>query len=267
MDAPLPLRRTIPRAAGAMLLPCLIGIGARMAGADMVVFLTATIVASILGLMVAIASLGMRRSWAMVVAILLYAVVPLIAAGVLTEARAIGSILDAPGDRIGQRPLAARFRFTDGAAPRAELAEVVTVVGNWFSRRGGPGRRQDTYAVAPVGPPGWTPDQPVPAVALAASRRELSRRVPGHDAWATQGGLLRLLDEDLLSRAVRQALARRGLAPADGLVTGAWVPGPGRARLEAMLPALTVLGAALAVVLGLALFDRGIPPRRAGRRA
>lgn len=262
MDDPRPIRRAIPTVAGAMLLPFLLGLGARMAGVDAIEATVATIVASVLGLVVTLRRLGAGRAWALVTTILLVTGIPFIAATILTEARAIGPILDVPADQAGRHGLAAGFVFTDGAAPRTELAEVVTVVDSWTMRRGGESRRQDTYAVAPVVPPGWTPAEPVPAVVVLASRHEHSRRVPDQASWSAPGGLLRLLDEELQTRAVRRALRQRGLTAADELVIGTWEASPGWARLDAMLPPLLLLGAGLLAVLGLAAFERARPADR-----
>jgi hypothetical protein len=107
-----------------------------------------------------------------------------------------------------------------------------------------------------VVPPDWSADQPVSAVALVASRHEYSVRVPEHPAWSEPGGLLRLLHDDLQTRAVHRALRQRGLERSAGLVIGVWVPNPGMARLEAALPALTTVGVAFLVLFGVAVYDR-----------
>lgn len=258
----MPLTRALPRAAAALLLPCLGGILLRMAGADFVVFVVGTILAGLLGLFVALRSLEPRRGWIWGAFILLYPLLPFVVAGPLTEARAIGPILDIPSGQAGRNPFAAGYRFTDGATPRGALREVVTVVDTWTMRRGGESRRQDTYVVAPVLPPDWRPNEPVAAVAIVASRSETSRRIPDHAAWELPGGLLRLLDDDLQTRAVRRALQQRGLTAADDLLIGTWEPSPGWARVEATLPALILLGVTLAILLSAAVFDRRVPARR-----
>jgi hypothetical protein len=262
MDDPPPLRSAIPHVGAAMLLPFLLGLGLRMAGLDAIDAAVATIVASVIGLLVTLKSLGAGRAWTLVTTILLVTGIPFIAASILTQARAIGPILDVPADEAGGHGMAAGFVFTDGAAPRADLAEVVTVVDTWYTPRGGPGRRQDTYVVAPVVPPGWTPAEPVPAVAVLASRNEYSRRVPDASSWPAPGGLLRLLDEELQTRAVRRALRQRGLVAADELVIGTWEASPGWARLDGLLPPMLLLGTGLLGVLGLAAFERIRPAAR-----
>jgi hypothetical protein len=260
-DTTLPLRRGFPRVAGAMLLAWLVGVGAKMVSGDPVVFITVTIVASILGVMVVIHSLGPQRAWIGIITILLHAIVPVLVVLVATEERAIGPILDVPAAQAPRHSLAAGFVFTDGAAPRADLRQVVTVVDRWVSRRGGPGSRMDTYVVAPIVPPGWTPDQPVSVVALVPDRHQLHRREPDHGSWSAPGGLLRLLDDDLQSRGVRDALTKGGFVRGANLVIGVWVPSPGWARVEAMLPGLAVIGTTLLAVLAMVAFDRLVPPR------
>lgn len=268
IHAPPPLRRAIAQAAGALLLASLLGVVLRMIGADLVLWLVATVVASLPGVVVAMRSLAGPAALPAILGILLFAIAPLIVVGVLSDARAIGLIQRVSAERIGRSPLAAGFLMTDGAIPRVELRQVVTVVDSWYRFRGGTSRRQDTYIVAPVVPPGWTPDQPVRAVAIVASRHELSRRVPGHDDWRAPGGLLRMLDDELQTRAVRRALQQRGLTAASPLVIGTWTPNPGWARLEAGLPGLALIGAVLLAWTIILLFDRAraATPRSVARR-
>ena len=84
MDDPRPIRRAIPTVAAAMLLPFLLGLGARMAGMDAIEAAVATIVASVLGLVVTLRRLGAGRAWALVTTILLVTGIPFIAATILT---------------------------------------------------------------------------------------------------------------------------------------------------------------------------------------
>lgn len=240
------------RIAGALLLPCLAGILARMAGAETLTAVILAVVASILGILVVVRSMRATAAWASVTVVLVIGTVPALVIGVLTEHHTLGPILDVPVAEANRHPVAAGFRLTDGAAPRAELRQVVTDVETWQGRRGAPGRTQSTFSIAPVLPPGWRPGQPVTAVAVAASRHELSRRVPDTAAWAAPGGLLRLLPDEMQTRAVHRALHQRGLDPAPHLVIGTWVADPGWARLESAGTALILLGVAILVLLVLA---------------
>jgi hypothetical protein len=242
----------VARLVGALALPCLAGLLARMAGADATTWALLTGVASVAGILVASRAARATAGWAGIVVILVNAVTPLVVVGVLSETRALGPIRDLPVTEAHRDVLAAGFRLTDGATPRLDLREVLTEVTTWQAVRGGTGRAQSTFAIAPVLPPGWAPGQPVTAVAVAASRHELSRRVPDTAAWAAPGGLLRLLPDEAQTRAVHRALHRRGLEAAPDLVIGAWVADPARARLEGALPGLLLLGGAILVVLAVA---------------
>ncbi|WP_372618784.1 hypothetical protein [Falsiroseomonas sp.] len=285
MDAPLPFPRAVAYGAAALVLPVLLGIGLRFAGTEEAVVGAIVICGGIGGIVVAILSIRRNAMPTMVAGLILLAIAPL-AAVVVAEGQALGPIQRVAAAHAPARSLAAGFVFTDGAMPRIDLQQTVTIgeyVPSGRARRGGVSTAGNlpqlsnsffTYAVVPIVPPGWTPEQPVRVVAVEGEPSIVSVRPAGTAHWAAPGGLLRTLSEDREVRAARQALARRSLVAAPDLVIGLWVPSPGWARLDAVLPSLIVLAVALSGWMALLAFHhraargagpRAAPPRRRRR--
>jgi hypothetical protein len=187
----------------------------------------------------------------------------------LPEARIFGPVPTVPVAEAPSRPAAAGFRLP-GAAPDAERQREVSVARSSAGRdlRGRPSAPvtvRGTYLVAPVVAPGWTPAEPVPAVAVQDIDTPFPARSGPPRPWAPEGGLIKLLPEATRDAAVRQALVQAGLAAAPGLVIGRWVERPGWARLDAALPLLWVWGGALlawaVLAVPLSPVRPGKPPR------
>jgi hypothetical protein len=279
MDDPLPFRRAWQYGALALLLPALLGLGLRLAGYGQEIIGGVAIAGAIGGIFVVVLTVR-RDALAVVVAAIILMVVAPLAAVIVAEGRAAGPILHVAAGQAATHRLAAGFIFTDGSMPRVDLQQTVTigeVTPTGRAPRSGWGSSGGvdlpalpntffTYAVVPVVPPGWTPDQPVRVVAVDGDRSIVSVRPPCRAHSAEPGGLLRTVSEDRESRAAREALGRRGLIAAPDLVVGLWVPSPGWARLDAVLPSLMVLAVALALWTGLLLLGRRAARPRGRRR-
>lgn len=180
----------------------------------------------------------------------------------LHEARIFGLVPTLDAAATPDHRVAAGF-VLPGAAPRMDLAREVTAT---LTERTRPLRgfstdtttRRGRFTVVPVVDAGWTPAQPVPVVAVLdhGPDRPIAAVTPA--PWNAGRGVLRLLDDPLRDRAVRQALQQAGLNAAPGVVIGRWVESPGWARLQAATPLLILIAAAL---LGWALVILSAHPR------
>ncbi len=167
----------------------------------------------------------------------------------LHEARILGAVPVLAAAAAPDHRGAAGF-VLPGAAPRMDLARDITAT---ITERARPLRGVSTgtttlrgrFTIVPVVDAGWTPTQPVPVVAVLdhGPDRPIAAVTPA--AWDAGRGVLRLLDDPLRERAVRQALQQAGLAAAPGIVIGRWVESPGWARLHAATPLLILIAAAL----------------------
>ncbi|MCK6546809.1 hypothetical protein L6R52_13250 [Myxococcota bacterium] len=163
----------------------------------------------------------------------------------VTEARIFGPITEAPVNTWRDHPIAAGF-VDPSAAPSPQLQRTVTAqhtkrVSDARGQTSRPYTSTGTFTVAPIvaRDPSGDP-RAAPRVAHAVAIVEGSSA----PAWASPGGLLRLLPDGLHDAAVDRALAEAGLTPAPHLVIGRWVAHPGWARLDAAKRLLLVFGGA-----------------------
>ncbi|HWT07646.1 MAG TPA: hypothetical protein VN329_00680 [Roseomonas sp.] len=145
-----------------------------------------------------------------------------------------------------------------GAEPRPEFERAVSVSQQSMHRpmRGVsayPVTLRGRYTVVPLLPPGWTPSQPVHAVAMVdlPDRGEAPR-----PDWPAQGGLVPLRDSDLRVEAARQALAMAGLQPAPALAIGRWSDSPWRTRIDELAPVLLAYAGGVAAWAAMVLLAR-----------
>jgi hypothetical protein len=275
MDIPLPFRRAWSYGALALLLPALAGLGLRLAGFADEIFFGAVVLGLISGLVVVILSIRVEQWPAWLAGFVVMIVAPIGAVSV-AEGQAVGPILRVPTEQAATHRRAAGFAFTDGSVPRLDLEQSVTI-GEYTptgrARRGGESSNLPqlsntffNYAVVPVVSPGWTPAQPVRVVAVEGDRSIVSLRPAGTAHWAEPGGLLRSVSVERDIRAVREAMRRNGLTLSPDAVVGLWVPSPGWARLEAILPSFVVLAVALVLWTGILLLGQ-LPSRTRARPA
>jgi hypothetical protein len=184
--------------------------------------------------------------WRLAAGALLMLAVPL--AGLsLVEVRVLGTVPTTTLEALSADPLAAGFRLPD-AAPDTGLQRPISATG--ASDTG-------THLVAPVFGPGWSRVNPVRVVAVQDLAAGPAR------PWAPEGGVLKLLPDAARDAAVRQALAEASIAAGPDLLIGRWLADPGRARLEAALPMLLVLGGGVLAWTCLLLAGGSAPkPRR-----
>jgi hypothetical protein len=183
--------------------------------------------------------------WRLVAGGLLMLAVPLASLSLL-EVRVFGTVPTAALEALPADAFAAGFRLPD-AAPETGLQRTVGA-----TAPAGPG----THLVAPVFGPGWSRVNPVRVVAVQDLAAAPAR------PWAPAGGVLKLLPNQARDAAIRQALAEAGVSVAPDLLIGRWVADPGRARLEAALPMLLVLGGGVVAWTGLLLVGGAPKPRR-----
>ena len=145
-----------------------------------------------------------------------------------------------------------------GAEPRPEFLREVDIARQSLHRpmravSAYPVTLRGHYTVVPLLPPGWTPSQPVHAVAM------LDRPARGEAAvadWPAQGGLVPLRESALREEAARRALAMAGLEPAQAIAIGRWSASPWRTRIEELAPVLLAYAGAVAAWAVLVLLAR-----------